>query len=114
MTRIAMHPQVGRGVDVADYRVEEISVPTGAAGAGQTVGEVRGRSVIVALRRGDGQLEAQPSPQAVINAGDTLIVLGPPPALEALEALFQPTRPGVTLAATSPPKPGPQGVSPRA
>jgi len=90
MARIAMHPQIVGGVNVADYRVEEIAVAAGAAGAGRTVGEVRGSSVIVALRRSEGQLEAQPSPHAVINAGDTLIVLGTTPALEALEALFQP------------------------
>jgi K+/H+ antiporter YhaU regulatory subunit KhtT len=45
----------------------------------------------LALRRVDGQIETQPAPEAVIGAGDTLIVLGTRPALEALEALFQPT-----------------------
>ncbi len=90
MARIALHPQVGGAVDIADYRIEQIEVPEAAAGVGRTIGEARGASVIVALRRGDGSLETQPSPDAVIEAGDTLIVLGTPPALEALEALFQP------------------------
>ena len=91
MARIALHPQIGGGVDIADYRVEQIEVSAGAAGAGRTIGQVRGASVVVALRRGDGQFEAQPAPDAVIGAGDTLIVLGTRPALEALETLFQPT-----------------------
>jgi len=90
MARIALHPQIGSAVNVADYRLEQIEVPAGAAGVGRTIGEARGESVILAVRREDGQFETQPPPQAVIGAGDTLIVLGTPPALEALEVLFQP------------------------
>jgi len=49
--------------------------------------------VIVALRRHDGSFEAQPSPQSLIAAGDRLITLGTPEALEAVEAMFQPVAP---------------------
>jgi voltage-gated potassium channel len=91
MARIALHPQIGGAVDVADFRVEEIEVPAACAGVGQTVEQVRGQSVIVAVRRRDGSLEAQPSLQAVIGAGDKLIALGTPDALERLEGVFQPT-----------------------
>ena len=42
------------------------------------------------MRRGDGGLEAQPEPQSRIEAGDMLVAIGPPPALEQLEGLFQP------------------------
>jgi voltage-gated potassium channel len=94
MARIALHPQVGGAVDVADYRVEEIEVPLACAGLGRTVGEVRGNSVIVALRRHDGSFEAQPSPEAVVGAGDRLVTLGTPQALEAVEAMFQPITTG--------------------
>ncbi len=90
MARIALHPQIGGAVEIADFRVEEIAVPVACVGVGQTVGAVRGRAVIVALRRADGVLEAQPSPQATIGAGDHVIALGTPAALEALEELFQP------------------------
>jgi voltage-gated potassium channel len=90
MARIALHPQIGGAVDVADYRVEQIEVPPVCQGVGRTIGEARGQAVIVALRRATGALEPQPSPQAVINAGDTLVALGTPPALERLENLFQP------------------------
>lgn len=90
MARIALHPQIEGTVEVADYRVEQIEVPTRCAGVGRTVGEARGRTVIVALRRGSGLFEPQPSPQSVIGAGDTVIALGMPDALEELEALFQP------------------------
>jgi voltage-gated potassium channel len=92
MARVALHPQVGGAVEGTDYRMEEIEVRPDTRGAGQTIGEVRGRSVIVAVRRAGGGLEPQPSPQTVINAGDTLVALGSPDALERLEGLFQPAR----------------------
>jgi voltage-gated potassium channel len=90
MARIALHPQVAGAVEVADYRVEQIEVPADCAGVGQTVGQARGGSVIVAMRRVDGRIESQPSSDAVIDAGDILIALGTPRELERLEALFQP------------------------
>jgi voltage-gated potassium channel len=92
MARFALHPQVAGAVEVADTRVEEIEVPADCIGAGKTIADVRGRSVIVALRRGGGELEAQPAPEAVINPGDTLVALGSPSALEHLEEIFQPPR----------------------
>ena len=90
MARIALHPQVVGAVDVADYRMEEIDVPDNCDGAGKTVGDVRGRTVIVAVRHHDGGLDPQPSPQTTINPGDMLVALGSPEALERLETLFQP------------------------
>jgi voltage-gated potassium channel len=90
MARVALHPQVGGAVDVADYRMEEIEVPAVCAGVGQTVAQIRDRTVIVALRHADGRLVPQPPPDAVISAGDMLIALGQPEALERLEQTFQP------------------------
>jgi voltage-gated potassium channel len=90
MARVAVHPQVGGAVQVADYRMEEIEVPAACEGVGKTIGEVRGTSVIVAVRRTDGRLEAQPDPQAVVEAGDMLVAIGAPEALESLEGMFQP------------------------
>jgi voltage-gated potassium channel len=92
MARVALHPQVGGAVQVADTRVEEIDVPAECAGVGKTIDEVRGQSVIVALRREDGEVEAQPAPQTVINAGDIIVALGSASALERLEEIFQPPR----------------------
>ncbi len=90
MARIALHPQVGGVVDVADFRIEEIEVPANCRGAGQAINDVRGQAVIVALRRVDGGLETQPSPEALINAGDKVIAIGAPDAIEQLESAFQP------------------------
>ena len=90
MARVALHPQVGGAVQLADYRMEEIDVPPNCVGVGQTVAQVRDRTVIVALRHADGRLVPQPPPEAVISAGDMLIALGQSEALERLEQTFQP------------------------
>jgi voltage-gated potassium channel len=92
MARIALHPQVGGTVAIAaDYRMEEIDVPTTSVGTGKTIDDVRGSSVIVAVRRPDGSLEAQPSADTVIEAGDKVFALGTPGAIEQLEGVFQST-----------------------
>jgi voltage-gated potassium channel len=90
MARVALHPQVGGAVQVADYRMEEIDVPPACEGVGQTIEEVRGDSVVVAVRHTDGRLEAQPPPGSVIETGDMLVAIGTPEAIERLEAMFQP------------------------
>jgi len=90
MARVALHPQVGGAVQVADYRMEEIEVSAACQGVGKTVDQVRGDSWIVALRRADGRLEPQPEPRAVIESGDMLVAIGTPAALERLEGVFQP------------------------
>ena len=91
MARVALHPQVGSAVQIADFRMEEIEVSPQCEGAGRTVADVRGASTIVALRRTDGRLEPQPDGATVIEPGDMLVALGTPDALERLEELFQPT-----------------------
>ena len=90
MARVALHPQVGGAFAVADYRMEEIEVSPVCAGVGKSVDDVRGQSLIVARRRSDGRLEPQPLPETVIDAGDMLVALGTPEALDRLEGLFQP------------------------
>jgi len=96
MVRAALHPQVGGAVQVADHRMEEIEVPPACRGVGMSIEAVRGETVIVALRRSEGGLEAQPAPDRVIEAGDMLVAIGRPDALEALEAQFQPAVAGAS------------------
>jgi voltage-gated potassium channel len=90
MARVALHPQVAMAVAAADYRMEEIDVPAHCEGAGQTIDDVRGGSLIVAVRRPDGRLEPQPPLETVLQPGDKLLALGTPDAIERLEGLFQP------------------------
>jgi voltage-gated potassium channel len=91
MARVALHPQVGGAVAVADYRMEEIDVPQACRGVGCTVEDVRGDTVVVAVRHHDGRFEPQPPPDSVIEAGDMLVVIGRPEALDALESQFEST-----------------------
>jgi voltage-gated potassium channel len=90
MARLALHPQVGGAVQVADYRMEEIEVSPSCEGVGKTIEQVRGDAVVVAVRHPDGRLEPQPAPAAVIEAGQMLVAIGRPASLEALETAFQP------------------------
>ncbi len=69
MARVAIHPQVGGAVQVADFRLEEIEVPAACEGVGKTLQEVRADAAIVAVRRTDGELVAQPEPETVVAAG---------------------------------------------
>lgn len=90
MARMALHPQVGGALQVADLRMEEIQVTPQCAGVGKSIEEVCGRAVIVALRHRGGALKAQPPPKSIIAEGDMLVVLGSPSELERLEGIFQP------------------------
>ena len=92
MARLALRPQVGGALDVADYRMEEIEVSPECEAVGKTVGEVSGPAVIVAIRHPDGELETQPPGQTVLNVGDMVIAMGPPAAVERLDRMFQPPR----------------------
>ena len=88
MARLALHPQLSGVVDVdVEYRLEEIVVGDASAGVGQTVGDIRGGSMIVGLRRG-GDFQPQPPAETALRAADTIVAMGTPPALERLEALL--------------------------
>jgi len=92
MARVALRPQVGGAFEVADYRMEEIDVSPVCEGVGKTIADVGGPALIVAIRHPDGELETSPPPQTVFNAGDLIIAMGAPVAVERLERIFQPPR----------------------
>jgi Trk K+ transport system NAD-binding subunit len=70
--------------------MEEIEVTPGCPGAGQTISEVTGSSLIVALRSQEGRVDPQPSLETRLTPGDVLVAAGTPAAMERLEALFAP------------------------
>jgi len=85
MARLALHPQLSGVVDVdAEYRLEEIVLDDGCQAVGQTIGDIRGGSMIVGLRRG-GEFAPQPPAEAQLRAGDVILAMGTPNALERLE-----------------------------
>jgi voltage-gated potassium channel len=94
MARLALHPQVSGVLDVAaEYRMEEITVTSGCAGVGQTIGDIRGGSYIVGLRRSGGGFEPQPAPETVLEVGDVIMAMGTPRTMDRLETLFATTSP---------------------
>jgi voltage-gated potassium channel len=89
MARLALHPQVTGTQQVAsEYRMEEIEIVAGCAGAGQTIGDVRGGAFIVGVRHADGSFLPVPAAETPLSAGDIIIALGTPKTLDRLEALF--------------------------
>ncbi|HWH96302.1 MAG TPA: NAD-binding protein [Baekduia sp.] len=92
MARLALHPQVSGVLDVdAEYRMEEITVTRGCAGEGKTIGDIRGGSYIVGLRRAGGGFQPQPQSETVLQVGDVIMAMGTPRTMDRLEMLFATT-----------------------
>ncbi len=90
MARLALHPQVAGSVNVIDdYRLEELEIAAGAQGIGRAIADVRGGSMIVALRR-EGQFQPQPPGDTVLREGDVVVAMGTPRTMDRLEQLFEP------------------------
>jgi voltage-gated potassium channel len=92
MARVALRPQVGGAIELADYRMEEIEVSPVCEGVGRPIADVSSGALIVAVRHRDGRLETQPAGDTVLSAGDMIIAMGPQAAVERLDRLFQPPR----------------------
>jgi voltage-gated potassium channel len=89
MARLALHPQLSGVVDVdVEYRLEEIVVDSGCEVVGQTVGDIRGGSIIVGVRRGS-DFHPQPPAETRLLAGDTILAMGTAMALTRLEGLLE-------------------------
>jgi di/tricarboxylate transporter len=75
---------MGEALDIEDYATEA-EVPPGSSAEGKTVAQLRGLAggevEVTGLHRGE-QRETVPLPDAVIGAGDVLILKGEPEALE--------------------------------
>jgi voltage-gated potassium channel len=92
MARLALHRQLSGVVDVdVQYRMEEIEVGQDCEGLGKAVGDIRGGSIIVGLRRG-AEFQPQPPNETALLAGDIIVAIGTTPALERLEALLEDRR----------------------
>ena len=88
MARLALHPQLSGVVDVdVEYRLEEIVAGEGCNASGKTVGDIRGGSMIVGLRRGEA-FHPQPPADAVLRPKDVLVAIGTPATLRRLEDLL--------------------------
>ena len=92
MARVALRPQVGGALDLADHRMEEIEVSPECEAVGRRIADVSGAAVIVAIRHSDGRLVTQPPGETELQVGDMIIAMGPPADVERLDRLFQPPR----------------------
>jgi voltage-gated potassium channel len=92
MARLALHRQLSGVVDVdVGYRMEEIEVGETSEALGKTVGDIRGGSMIVGLRRG-AEFEPQPPGDTALHAGDIIVAIGTPRTLDRLESLLEERR----------------------
>jgi voltage-gated potassium channel len=89
MARLALHRQLSGVVDVdAQYRMEEIEVAQDCQAVGMTVGDIRGGSIIIGLRRGQ-EFQPQPASETSLQPRDVIVAIGTPPALERLEGVLE-------------------------
>jgi voltage-gated potassium channel len=95
MAQTALRPAVVDFVELAigsgnlELAMEEILIGDGSVLAGRSLldGNLRQKFgvVVVGIQRAAGRMEFNPAPDAVMQAGDTLVVLGRPDSLKALE-----------------------------
>jgi voltage-gated potassium channel len=92
MARLALHRQLSGVLDVdPHYRMEEIEVGVACEAVGKTVGDVRGGSMIVGLRRGQ-EFHPQPAADTDLAPGDVIVAIGTPGALTRLEGVLEDPR----------------------
>jgi voltage-gated potassium channel len=76
-----------------DLAIEQVKIGSGAAFAGQSIVDANLRQrygvVIVGIQRRDGRMEFNPAPDAVLQAGDQLVVMGRLDGLKQLESMAQ-------------------------
>jgi voltage-gated potassium channel len=96
MAQTALRPAVVDFVELAtssehlELTMEQVGIGAGSELAARTILEANLRqrfgAIVVGIRRGDGQMEFNPPPDARMHAGDQLVVLGRPDELKGLEA----------------------------
>jgi voltage-gated potassium channel len=98
MAAFAEQPDVADFLDVVvhdeevEFRLEEFPVPAGSALAGRALGDAHIRretgALVLAIRNHDGSFLSIPGPEVKLTPGTTLIGLGTPDQIAALEALL--------------------------
>jgi len=98
MVQTALRPAVVDFVQLAtrsghlDLSMEQVRVPPQSTLVGQSIVDAGIRQkfgvIIVGIKRADNAMEFNPVPEAVIRAGDELVVLGAPQSVKALEDMI--------------------------
>ena len=94
MAQSALRPTVVDFLQLAtssgylDLSMEQVRIQEGSNLVGQTIVDAGIQQtfgvIIVAIRRADSTMEFNPSPDATIQAGDEMVVLGRPESVKAL------------------------------
>lgn len=97
IAQTALRPAVVDFVQLAtssenlELAMEQVKIRGASELAGQSILQSnlrqRFRAIVVAIQRANGHMEFNPSPDTIMNAGDHLVVLGPPESLRELEAV---------------------------
>jgi voltage-gated potassium channel len=100
VTQAVLRPNVVDFIELAtrtehlDLQIEETKVGEGSRLVGSNLKDGRLRQdlgvIIVAIKKSNGPMVYNPAGDAIMEAGDTLIALGPRPRLDELEAMARP------------------------
>lgn len=97
MAMLALRPAVVDFIDTVIYspgrelQLETVDMSSGSSLVGKTMEEARSRVgiTVLAMRKQDGELIANPPGEEIIEEGDRLIVIGTKKRLTALESIFE-------------------------
>ncbi len=97
MAALALQPHVAEFLDEVlhdeghDVAVHEVVVPNGSPMVGRSLMDLRAddgrRSLIIAIRQGDGRYHTNPVPSTQLNGGDVIIALGSASELARLRSV---------------------------
>jgi len=97
MAMLAMRPAVVDFIDTVTYgrgrelELENVDVASGSPLVGRTMAQARSQDgiIVLAMRKKNGKLLANPPGEEIIEDGDRLIVIGTKKRLAALESIFE-------------------------
>ena len=102
MANLMLKPHIAAFVNVVtspkspELNFEEIEVRSDSGAAGRSIRDLdvfeRTGAYVVAVRRRDGSFDTRPSKETVLESGDTIVGVGAPDEIRALETLFQPNK----------------------
>jgi len=100
VTQALLRPNATEFIDLAtrsehlELQIEETEIAPGSTISGRMLKDSRIRQdlgiIIVAIKKPGGEMVFNPAPEAIIEAKDVLITLGPRPQLDRLAALARP------------------------
>jgi voltage-gated potassium channel len=95
MVQSALRPAVVDFIQLAtssahlDLSMEQVHIEPGSPLVGRTILEAGIRQkfgvIVIAIKRAEGTMDFNPPPEAVVRAGDEMVVLGQPQSVKALE-----------------------------